>query len=49
MPSDFEAKEEEDEDYSAQQYPPADEKYKNLEERLTATEIQRVSGLTLKS
>ena len=34
-----------DEDYSKQQYPPADDKYKNLEERLAAMEIQRVPGL----
>ena len=40
-----EEEEEEDEDYSEQQYPPADEKYKNLEERLAAMEIQRVPGL----
>ena len=45
MPSDSEAEEEEDEDYSEQQYPPADDKYKNLEERLAAMEIQRVPGL----
>ena len=40
-----EEEEEEDEDYSEQQYPPADDKYKNLEERLAAMEVQRVSGL----
>ena len=45
MPFDSEAEEEEDEDYSEQQYPPADEKYKNLEERLAAMEIQRMLGL----
>ena len=38
VPSDSEA-EEEDEDYSEQQYPPADDKYKNLEERLSAMEV----------
>ena len=37
--------EEEEEDYSEEQYPPADDKYRHLEERLTAMEIQRVSGL----
>ena len=39
MPSESEAEEEEeeeDEDYSEQQYPPADDKYKNLEDRLAA-------------
>ena len=45
MPSDSEAEEEEEEGYSEQQYPPADDKYKNLEERLAAMEIQRVPGL----
>ena len=45
VPSESEAEEEEDEDYSEQQYPPADEKYKNLEERLAAMEVQRVHGL----
>ena len=48
VPSESEAEEEEeeeDEDYSEQQYPPADDKYKNLEERLAAMEIQRVPGL----
>ena len=40
VPSDFEEEEEEeDEDYSEQQYPPTDDKYKNLEERLAAMEI----------
>ena len=38
VPSYSEAKEEEDEKYSEQQYPPADDKYKNLEERLAAME-----------
>ena len=37
--------EEEEEDYSEEQYPPADDKYKHLEERLSAMEIQKVSGL----
>ena len=46
VPSESEAEEEEeDEDYSKQQYPPADDKYKNLEERLAAMEVQRVPGL----
>ena len=40
-----EEEEEEDEDYSEQQYPPADDKYKNLEDRLEAMELQRVPGL----
>ena len=35
----------EDEDYSEEQYPPADEKYKQLEDRLKVVEIQTVSGL----
>ena len=45
VPSDFEAEEEEEEDYFEQQYPQVDDKYKNLEERLAAIEIQRVPGL----
>ena len=48
LPSESEAEEEEaeeDEDYSEQQYPPADDKYKNLEDRLAAMELQRVPGL----
>ena len=46
VPSDpEEEEEEEDEDYSEQQYPPTDEKYKNLEERLATMEVQRVPGL----
>ena len=45
VPSDYKAEEEEDEDYSEQQYAPADDKYKNLEERLAAMEIQRVPRL----
>ena len=32
-------------DYSQEQYPPADDKYKQLEDRLNAMEIQRVPGL----
>ena len=40
-----EEEEEEDKDYSEQQYPPADDKYKNLEDRLAAMEVQRVLGL----
>ena len=39
VPSYSKAEEEEDEDYSEQQYPPADDKYKNLEERLAAMEV----------
>ena len=35
----------EDEDYSEEQYPPADEKYKQLEDQLKAVEIQTMSGL----
>ena len=45
VPYDSEAEEEEDEDYSEQQYPPADEKYKELEDRLNAMEVQRVPEL----
>ena len=37
--------EEEEEDYSEEQYPPVDDKYKHLEERLSAMEIQKVLGL----
>ena len=47
LPSESEAEEEEveeDEDYSEQQYPPADDRYKNLEDRLAAMELQRVPG-----
>ena len=32
-------------DYNEEQYPPADERYKQLEERLSAMEIQKVPGL----
>ena len=39
------SEEEEEEDYSKEQYPPADDKYKHLEERLSAMEIQKVPGL----
>ena len=39
------SKEEEEPDYSEEQYPPADNKYKELEDRLNAMEIQRVPGL----
>ena len=48
MPSESEAEEEEgekDEGYSEQQYPPVDDKYKNLEDRLASMEVQRVPGL----
>ena len=42
----FESEEEgEEEDYYEEQYPPADAKYKHLEERLSAMEIQKVPGL----
>ena len=37
--------EEEEEDYSKEQYPPVDDKYKHLEEWLSAMEIQKVPGL----
>ena len=33
-----------DEDYSIEQYPPADDRYKQLEDRLNVMEIQKVSG-----
>ena len=39
-----ESEEEEEDDYSEEQYPPADEKYKQLEESLSAMEIQKVLG-----
>ena len=39
---------EEEADYSDEQYPPADDKYKQLEDRLNAIEIQRVHGLDFK-
>ena len=35
----------EDEDYSEEQYPPAGDKYKQLEDRLKAVEIQTFPGL----
>ena len=44
VPSESE-EEEEEEYYSEEQYPPADDKYKHLEECLSALEIQRVPGL----
>ena len=37
-----------EEDFSVEQYPPADEKYKQLEDHLNAMEIQRVPGLDFK-
>ena len=40
VPSKYEAEEEEDEDYSEQQYPPTDDKYKNLEERLWSVDLE---------
>ena len=36
---------EEEADYSKEHYPPTDDKYKKLEDRLNAMEIQRVPGL----
>ena len=36
---------EEEDDYSEEQYPPADDKYKQLEDCLNAIEIQQVPGL----
>ena len=36
-----------DEDYFEEQYPPADDKYKQLEDRLKAVEIQAILGLDL--
>ena len=43
---DSSSKESDDEsDYDEEQYPPADEKYKQLEDRLNAMEIQKVPGL----
>ena len=43
---DFSLKESDDEfDYNEEQYPPADEKYKQLEDRLNLMEIQKVPGL----
>ena len=32
-------------DYNEEQYPPADDKYKQLEDRLNAMEIQKVHGM----
>ena len=40
-----ESEEEEEVDYSEEQYPPTDDKYKQLEDRLNAMEIQKVPGL----
>ena len=40
-----ESEEEEEEDYSEEKYPPTDDKYKHLEERLSAMEIQKVPWL----
>ena len=40
-----EAEEEEEEDYSEEHYPSVDDKYKHLEERLSAMEEQRVPEL----
>ena len=37
-----ESKEEEDDDYSEEKYPPADDKYKHLEQCLSTMEIQKV-------
>ena len=36
---------EDEADYSKEQYPPADDKYKQLEDRLNAMEIQQILGL----
>ena len=47
VPSEYEV-EEEEEDYSEEQYPPADDKYIHLEERLSAMEIQKVPGIDFK-
>ena len=43
-----ECEEEEDNDYYEEQYPPVDDKYKHLEERLSAMEIQKVPELDFK-
>ena len=43
--NDMASKGEEEHDYSEEQYPPTDDKYKQLEDRLNAMEIQRVPGL----
>ena len=40
-----ESEEEEEVEYSEEKYHPADDKYKQLEDRLNAMEIQRVPGL----
>ena len=45
VPSESEEEEEEEEDYFVEPYPSADDKYIHLEERLSAMEIQKVSGL----
>ena len=48
VPSESDAEEEEveeDEDDTDQQYPAADDKYKGLEDKLAAMEIQKVPGL----
>ena len=34
-----------DEDYFVEQYPPADDRYKQLEDRLNSMEIQKVPGM----
>ena len=41
--------EEEEPNYSEEKYPPADDKYKQLKDRLNAMEIQRVPVWTLKN
>ena len=41
----LESEEEEEVDYSKEQYPPSNNKYKQLEDRLNAMEIQSVPGL----
>ena len=40
-----ESEEEEEVDYSEEQYPPANDKYKQLEDHLNSMEIQKVFGL----
>ena len=34
-----------DTDYNDEQYPPAEDRYKQLEDRLSAMEVQRIPGL----
>ena len=37
-----------DTDYNDEQYPPAEDRYKQLEDRLSAMEVQRILGLDFK-